>query len=498
MAKCISCDRYDWIVLAAFAAASSIVFGPSFGRIFTSDDYCTLEYVCREGHFLVPGFFRPVGDLTLKWTWKIAGWQPFYFFLGNALLHAINSWLLFLLCRRLYADRQKAFWFAGAASVIFFSYHSHGEAILWAIGRGISLATFFALCSMVVFLSRIRETWKMLAVCLCYFLALASYESVALLPVILWLLPGATRDNRDFRKWWIALGITLLVSVGLREIYSGGVWMAYRGSIFWKEPVAYVSDTIKIILRVFMPAFNAPMLFAVLSSLVVAGVSASIFLLRKKIFAKADSGNVLRLALGGLLCSVAVAMVFSISTRTSEGDRLLYFPACFFAMLTSLLLMQFETRSVRWLAVLAVVAVQIVFLIQTRNHWMRASSYASQIIQKISESKSRPLYIVNLPEEFKGAYIFRNCLPQALSFYGINAAGVRIVNKLGYVDAQYKEGAIFPEETGGNIFIWPNTSIIHRGDTVLSVANGRATPEMTHAPLGSVLFWDKETLRALR
>jgi hypothetical protein len=498
MAKCISCDRYDWIVLVAFAAGSLIVFGPSFDRIFASDDYCTLEQVCTKGYFLVPGFFRPAGDITLKWTWQLVGWQPFYFFLGNALLHAINSWLLFLLCRRLYADRQQAFWFAGIASVIFFSYHSHGEAILWAIGRGISLATFFALSGMVIFLTRIREAWKILAACVCYFLGLASYESVALLPAILWLLSKTSRGNQNFRKWWMALGITLLVNVVLREIYSGGVWMAYRGSIFWKDPIAYVSDTIKIILRVFMPAFNRPILFAALSSLVVAGVAALIFLRRKKILADPGSRNVLRLALGGLVCSIAVAMVFSISTRTSEGDRLLYFPACFFAMLVALLLMQLETRNARWLIGLGIIVAQVVFLVQTRNNWIRASSYARQIVQKISESRSRPLYIVNLPEEFRGAYIFRNCLPEALSFYGVNADGVKIVNKLGYVDARYSNGRILPQETGRNIFIPPNTSVIHRGDTALSVANGRAAPEMVNVSLRSILYWDKETLRSLR
>jgi hypothetical protein len=484
------------IVLVVLAAAAIVIFGPSFNRIFTSDDYCSLTYVCKEGRFLVPGFFRPVGDLTLKWTWQLFGRQPFYFFLGNALLHTINSWLIFLICRSLYADRQKAIWFAGAASAVFFTYHSHGEAIFWAIGRGISLAAFFALLGMVIFLSRAREGWKVLLVCICYFLALACYESVVLLPAILWLLARAVQ--RRFRQWWLFLGITLLAHVAVREVFSGGVWMAYKGSIFWKDAAAYISDTIKIILRIFIPAFNRPLLFAALGIAVVAAVVIFIFFRRKKIFVEDDARNIFRLAVGGLVCAVAVAMVFSISTRTTEGDRLLYFPGCFFAMLVALLVVQVKSGVAKWLTISAIVAVQLIFLIQTRNNWMRASAYAKQIIQKISESKSRPLYIINLPEEFKGAYIFRNCLPQALECYGVNAEQVKIVNRVRYTDVEFPKGIIVPKEINDSIFIAPNSSIVHRGDAVLSVANGRAAPEMTNVTLQSILFWDKETLRSLR
>jgi hypothetical protein len=454
--------------------------------------------VCKEGHLLVPGFFRPVGDLTLKWTWQLFGFQPFYFFLGNALLHSVNSWMLFLVCRRIYVDRENALWFACIASAIFFSYHSHGEAILWSIGRGISLATFFALLAMAIFVSRIHEGWKVLLVSLCYFIALACYESAALLPVVLWFISRSRPVERSFRKWWVALSIALLASVILREIYSGGVWMAYKGSIFWKDAASYVSDTVKIILRVFTPSFNKPLLFATVGSVVIGAVALFIFLRRKKMLADAASRNMLMVALGGLLCSLPVAMVFSISTRTTEGDRLLYFPACFFAMLIALLLMQFRALTARWLVFLGIIVIQITFLLQTRNNWMRASAYAKQVIKKISAEKSGPLYIINMPEEIKGAYIFRNCLLEALPFYGVDAHDVHVVNRIGYVEAQQKEGPIVPEGNKDSILIWPQTAIIHRGDSVIAIKGSRTAIAPRDASLRSILFWNKEELRSLR
>jgi hypothetical protein len=163
-----------------------------------------------------------------------------------------------------------------------------------------------------------------------------------------------------------------------------------------------------------------------------------------------------------------------------------------------LLVVHLKSGAAKLLVVSAIVAVQAVFLFQTRNNWIQASAYARLIIQKIADSKERPLYIINLPEDFKGAYIFRNCLPQALEFYNVNAEQVKIVNRLRYTDAEFSKGIIVPREINNSIFIAPNTSVIHRGDSVLSIGNGRAVPEGTNVTLKSILFWDKEALRSLR
>ena len=50
------------------------------------------------------------------------------------------------------------------------------------------------------------------------------------------------------------------------------------------------------------------------------------------------------------LISLLIPIAFGVSTRTSEGDRLLYFPSCFICMLLiAAILLIFKNASVRWL-----------------------------------------------------------------------------------------------------------------------------------------------------
>src|SRR5687768_18386173 len=94
------------VVLVAFTGISLIIFSSSTGRIFLSDDYCTLHNIISNNSILLPSFFRPVGDLTLKWTYQLAGWDPFYFYLVNILLHAVNSFLVYLFCMKWFENEN--------------------------------------------------------------------------------------------------------------------------------------------------------------------------------------------------------------------------------------------------------------------------------------------------------------------------------------------------------------------------------------------------------
>src|SRR5688500_5031749 len=147
------------VVLLSFIGLSLIIFSSSTGRIFLSDDYCTLDNVV-SGNILLGSFFRPVGDLTLKWNYILTGWDPFYFYVTNILLHAFNSFLIYWFCIKWFAGEHRASVVSVAAGLIFLTYPSHSEAILWAIGRGISLAVTFSLLAMICFVSHLRAGLK--------------------------------------------------------------------------------------------------------------------------------------------------------------------------------------------------------------------------------------------------------------------------------------------------------------------------------------------------
>ena len=480
------------VVLVVFVAIALILFGSSTGRIFLSDDYCTLYNIVANDSFLLPTFFRPVGDLTLKWTYQLAGLDPFYFYVINIKLHALNSFLIYLFCRKWFANDRKVHLFSLIAGLIFLTYPSHSEAILWAIGRGVSLATFFSLLAMIVFISQINAVVKYFLVCVFYFIALACYESALLLPLVLLTLSRATSKKQHI-TWFLLLLATLFIHLYLRYIFTGGVWKAYSGIIFARDIIQYLSDFIKIVLRLFVPPFNHPLLFTICGIAAVTMIAIILFRNRKRVEKDNLFTKTFLVCVIGLIATILVAVSFGMSTRTSESDRLMYLPSVFYALLIALLIVRvFHSLWAIATTVVAVLLFQVSFLLVNQQHWIRASEYAVNIINGIKAHKERPLYVVNLPSDHKGAYVFRNCLSRALQFYNIDTTGVRVVNIVQSTEIEKRKELIVPVQRDSVIFIWPNTSLEIENGNVVNI-NGD-TSAKTSVSLSAFLFWNKNNL----
>lgn len=486
------------VVFATFIGAALIIFSPSTNRIFLSDDYCTLNNIVENKSVWLEGFFRPLGDLTLMWTYKLAGWDPFYFYLGNILLHAANSFLLYIFCLKWYGKENRYILFAVAAGIIFLTYPSHSEAILWAIGRGISIAVFFSLLAMIVVISNMKAVAKLIIAGSLYFIALACYESVFLLPLILLFLYQRTRTKELYILGGV-LTLVLTIHIYFRYALTGGMWSAYNGTVFSKDITEYFSTFVKIVMRIFIPPFDHPIGFTICGVAVLIILFFIFFRNKNRFETDFRFSKSISLVIVGLAATILVALSFGLSTRTSEGDRLMYFPSVFYSILISLLAVRL-TRTLKsavvWVAML--VFAQSVFLIINQNHWIRASAIAEKVINKIGMYPYRPVYIINLPSDYKGAYVFRNCLPEALHHYNIDTAGVRIVNILQSTDIKNRVGDILPERTGNSFFIWPQTIFTIQDRVLTSIKNENESAVVIDDPAASILYWNKDELVPLK
>jgi hypothetical protein len=486
------------VVLATFIGVSLIIFAPSSGRIFLSDDYCTLENIVSNNTILLPSFFRPVGDLTLMWTYKIAGWDPFYFYVINILLHALNSFLVYYFCIKWFKRESRSVLFAVAAGMIFLTYPSHSEAILWAIGRGISLAVFFGLLAMIVFISGISDVKKYIMVSALYFIALACYESALLLPLILFALAPET----PYRKkviWLVMLSLVLALHLLTRYFFTGGVWQAYNGIIFSRDIIQYFSTFLKIVLRLFVPPFNYPYLFGLCGLGAIAVLFIVLFRNRNRFETDSLFSKTMSMVIAGLLATIVVTISFGLSTRTSEGDRMMYFPSVFYSILIALLIVRLmATLKSSIIVTTVVIIVQTGFLVLNQNNWIRASEMAVKVINSVGLHPQRPLYIVNLPSDEKGAYVFRNCLPQALMHYNVDTTGVRILNIIQSTEIEKKSTVIVPEKNGSNTFIWPSTLLEVNDNIVRSITIGADSALPVSIPVSSILYWNKQDLVQLK
>jgi hypothetical protein len=480
------------VVLVVFVGISLLLFFPSTGRIFLSDDYCTLNNIVQNHSFLLPSFFRPVGDLTLQWTYEFAGLDPFYFYVINIILHAVNSFLIYLFCRLWFAGDRRVHLISILTGIIFLTYPSHSEAILWAIGRGVSLAAFFSLLAMISFVSNLNSNIKYLLVCTFYFIALGSYESALLLPFVLFVLSGAVSKKRQI-VWTLLLLTTLFIHLYLRYIFTGGIWQAYNRIIFARDIIQYLTAFIKIILRLFIPPFNYPFLFTICGIAALAILFLALHRNRKRFETDIMFVRTFALCITGLLVTILVSISFGISTRTSEGDRLMYLPSVFYAMLIALLISTVlkSAKSVVIVTVLILIF-QVTFLLINQQNWKRASEYAEKIINGIKDKKVRPVYIINLPSDHNGAYIFRNCLSEALLLYNIDTEGVHVLNVVQSTETDKQKKLIAAEKQGEDIFVWPTTLLRMANGEVVSVDNDSTIT--VPLPLSSFLYWNKQEL----
>ena len=170
----------------------------------------------------------------------------------------------------------------------------------------------------------------------------------------------------------------------------------------------------------------------------------------------------------------------------------MYLPSVFYSIFISLLIVRLITSAKGvFLTTILLLAFQIIFLMINQHNWIRASDFAVKVINAIGVHRERPLRIINLPSDYKGAYVFRNCLPEALLLYHIDTAGVEVVNSIQSTELEKIKIFITPERKAENVFIWPSVLLGMKDGFVVSV-NGDTTQRKV--PLGSYLFWNKEDL----
>jgi len=155
-------DRVDVWLSLGLAAIALAVFGRAAGFDFVSFDdpavvlahpnlYDETSLLASLRAILVDYFPREEPLLFRDITWaidaRLFGFaNPFGYHLGNVVLHATNSLLLFLVLRRMLGDRRVCFGVAACFAVL----PVHVEPVAWVMGRKDLLAAFFLFCALLV------------------------------------------------------------------------------------------------------------------------------------------------------------------------------------------------------------------------------------------------------------------------------------------------------------------------------------------------------------
>ncbi len=432
--------------LLFYSIAAIILFSPVLNKNFVSDDYVVLKRVCLDKTIRIQGFFRPLSDVTIYINYLFGGFNPFVFNLFNILLHSLNSYLLFQFCLKWKwsVSEEVQHNYAFIASILFLTYPFHNEAIVWMLGRGASLAGVFGITALLIFSSGGNSKTVLPGVCACYFVGLLAYESIIVLPVpIFILLTKKETALRTYLIWAVAFLITGIAHFLFRYKFSGAVFGTYGEDMLKTPWLHYPGNMLKVMSRLIIPPVSNSRLFVLLSiiaALIMIIVLSIIFVKKKN--SAIDKVFVLKLLtiLGGTL---VVPILFAVSTRTSESDRLLYFPSFFVCCFISFLICRYlQSKFQRQLIFLLFGMYNILFLELNNFNWFKAGSATYSILQLLkSDTGSRKKNIVNLPNEIKGAYIFREGFSQALIINKVDTSTVVVINKLS------KELVTNPDET---------------------------------------------------
>jgi len=131
---------------------------------------------------------RPLTYLTFALNNYLGDLNTFGYHLFNIILHILNTILVFLLTRRIfyYVSNSHDFFIPIATALMFGCHPMNVDAVTYIVARSGSLATFFYLFSILLFIRTVENNrFYYAGSLLCFILALSSKQTAATTPAIL-------------------------------------------------------------------------------------------------------------------------------------------------------------------------------------------------------------------------------------------------------------------------------------------------------------------------
>jgi protein O-mannosyl-transferase len=489
--------RNNITVILLFTVVGFVIYIPLLGNGFLSDDYESLYRIYIQKRILYREFLRPMIDISFYFNYLISGLSAWSYYIFNISVHIINALLLFRLAAVYTLFSKKDQWlFAFWSGLLFLIYPFHNEGIAWLSGRLSSMACFFALISLIIASER---KGKMASIMSAFFflLGLLCYESIIFLPAIVLIIQWLREQS--MKKLFIQSGFWLLAVLFyllIRFSLSGEITGEYGSRLADNHILQKCLNAGKVFGRLFLPGSENQHLLIVLTiiicffSMILTG-----FILQNQNQNKADKAKWIALILFALT-SLLIPIAFGVSTRTSEGDRLLYFPSCFVCMLLiAVILRIFRNETVRLLWFSGISIYFLCFLEINNMRWVKASRAAESILETVRNRGAKNIILINVPDELEGAFVFRNGLEKALEINKTDTSKVKIMNYLKRSD-YLKAGKTIPVQTlDSTLIIYPECQIVQHGGQYIQLTNSQNNSSVNiRKDRNLMYYWNKVAL----
>lgn len=256
--------RRDRARILSLFVAVALVYLPWLGNSFIFDDLNLFsgDVLNHYAHSMFHFDLRWFPYASVGWTaWLFSDVVPHFFHLGNLLLHAANTILLFYLLRQITGavlpethDSPVLVLGAWFAALIFALHPVAVYAVGYVVQRSIVMATMFVLLMQISYLRGLlsgRVRWLALAV-LCYFMAVFSKEHSVLSPAVLGMLTLLIwkKNAASKRVLWLTWGAFFAVGIFVTLRARGVLGTAYEpmaAELFEQQGVVASTPTMHLL-----------------------------------------------------------------------------------------------------------------------------------------------------------------------------------------------------------------------------------------------------------
>lgn len=440
----------DWRVLFLFLVLVHLFYYPTWNAGFVTD-FTGLQERIESSNFW--GIFNSFGfpalqqflNFFLYVFYKAFGIAPLGWYLVFTSMHVLNGFILFRLARKtmslwgLHGVERTALF--GALFFLLSPYQT--EVLVWRVCFNFLLSSFLVLITLnlVVKWLELRDKWFLYLAHFTFILSLFTFELGLTIPFLcgIYLLFWTVKKGAQIDLWPRLMRLTLpqLSLVGIYFVLNKillGTWIGHYGAsvhlrFIWQEIAGnfyrfltkfgfflrYFEHPIKE--KVFLGISQDWILYSLI------GLSLILFIQGIRNFKK-WSARLQLAALFLLLFVFALTPVLNLYFNYLQliaNDRYGYLASAFFligiALFFSLLpkLGQYLT-AILWLGVSS-------FLLhKTNQNWQQSTQVYRALLQDFSWYDKNEVYILNLPDNMNGAFMFRDysgqdfCLSDALRY----------------------------------------------------------------------------------
>lgn len=304
------------------------------------------------------------------------------------------------------------------SAIFFLFYPFHAEPLFWIIARGSIISAFFAIVSIYCYLKKDNKRFLVLSLLL-FIAALFTYESVWNLVFIYSLisyynikkrLAAARKELLDICIFVFSFILYLAVRYYTLDTFTGGYAEIDKNIV---NINLLVANLLKLVARNFTPPFENTIFLIAFFSLSVIFYAIAIVLMFKK---NKSAGWLLIILCLALISATITAAPLGIDTHGNESERYIYYSSFFFCFFLSVVVTLLK-KDLKFIVTGFIVILEITGLIVYNAHYRYASEVVKTSLEFIGKYPNyKNAYFIDVPEEYRGALIFRVCLPDAVKW----------------------------------------------------------------------------------